>query len=127
MLFIFHTALFFLPAIRVITNNVEFNTKEEMQSNRIQKVATQKLSHGFPQMPYLGSSYRINTISNIQVPRQHIKCIIPMTFSQKLYQPQAFSLKTQEIADQYYEQALTEANYLEKVDDLLSEIAALAD
>lgn len=98
-----------------------------MQSNRIQKVGVQKLSHGFTQMPYLGSSYRINTINNIQVPRQHIKCIIPMTFSQKLYQPQALTLKNQEIADQYYEQALTEVNYLEKVNDLLLEIAALAD
>ncbi len=98
-----------------------------MKSNRIQQVGNQKSSHSFTQMPHLKSSYRINTINNIQVPKQHIKCITPMTFSQNLYQSQTYTLKTQELADQYYEQALTEANYREQVNSLYSEIVSLAD
>lgn len=50
-----------------------------------------------------------------------------MTFSQNLYQSQTYTLKTQELADQYYEQALTEANYREQVNSLYSEIVSLAD
>lgn len=48
-----------------------------------------------------------------------------MTFSQKLYQSN--TLKAQEIADQNYEQALTEANSLETIKKLLDKIVELAD
>ena len=49
-----------------------------------------------------------------------------MAFSQKLYQSQLTS-KAQEIVEQRYEQALTEAKRLEKVNNLLSAIVLLAD
>lgn len=103
-----------------------FNTKY-MNSNSIQQVGTQKLGHSVAQVPYLGASYRINAIYSSQVPRHYIKCLKPMTFSQKVYQFQALSSKSEEIADQNYEQALTEANRLEKVNSLLSEIVTLAN
>ena len=97
-----------------------------MSSNNIQQVGTQKLGYGFAQMSYLGASCPINTMYS-QVPRKHISCLIPMTFSQKMYQFLAVTPKAQEIADNKYEQALTEANNLEKVNNLLSEIVSLAN
>lgn len=50
-----------------------------------------------------------------------------MTFSQKLYQSDTLNLKAQEIADQNYEQALTEANSLEKVKKMFDKLVELAD
>jgi hypothetical protein len=78
--YLFFTCLCFSLVTQVITNNVEFNSEKKVKSNRIQQVGNQKSSHSFTQMPHLKSSYRINTINNIQVPKQHIKCITPMTF-----------------------------------------------
>lgn len=50
-----------------------------------------------------------------------------MTFSQKLYQANTLNLKAQEIADQNYEQALSEATSLETIKKLLDKIVELAD
>ena len=52
---------------------------------------------------------------SIQVSDQQIKCISPMTFSQKLYQSRAI-----EIAEEF-EQAV-EANSLEKIKNLLDKV-----
>lgn len=104
---------------------VAVNTKS-MNLNTLQQVGTQKLGHSFTQAPYLGASYGINALYSTWVPRQHIKFLSPMTFSQKLYQFQALTPKAEEIVNQNYEQALNEANRLEKVNNLLSEIATLA-
>lgn len=90
-----------------------------MKSNYIQQVRIQKLGQDFAQRPY-------SPICRSQVASQPIRCVRPVTFSQKLYQSNALNLKVQEIADQSYEQALTEANSLEKVKKLL-EIIELAD
>ena len=93
-----------------------------MLTNKIQQLG-QQLS----QPLYLEATYRINAIYNSEVPKQHIKCLSPMTFSQKLYQSQKLTSKAQEIVEQRYEQALTEAKRLEKVNNLLSAIVLLAD
>lgn len=50
-----------------------------------------------------------------------------MTFSQKLYQSNTLNLKAQEVADQNYEQALTEASSLENLKKLFDKIVELAD
>ncbi len=52
---------------------------------------------------------------NVQVTNQQIKCVSPMTFSQKLYQSHPI-----EIAEEF-EQAI-EANSLEKIEDLLNKV-----
>lgn len=91
-----------------------------MKSNHIQQVRTQKLGQGSAQGSYI-------PICNSQVAGQLIKCVSPITFSQKLYQFNALNLTVQEIANQNYEQALTEANSLEEVKELLQRIIALAD
>lgn len=98
-----------------------------MSSNTIQQVGTQKSGYSFTQVRYLGPSCLINVTYNGWLPRQHVKCLSPRTFSQNLYQVQALNPKTEEIADQNYAQALNEADRLKKIDNLLSEIATLAD
>ena len=91
-----------------------------MKLNQVQQVKTQKLGYGFAQMPYVKASCHINAIYNNQVPRHHIKCVTPMTFSQKMYQLHIGS-KPQESADQNYEQALNEVN------NLFEQIVSLAE
>lgn len=71
-----------------------------MKASDIQQKVTQDNSHGSAQ----GS-----------LPSQHIKCVSPMTFSQKLYQTDEL-----EIAEEL-EQAL-EANSLEKLKILLDKV-----
>lgn len=44
-----------------------------------------------------------------------------------MYQGPTLTSKAEEIADKNYEQALTEATRLKKINSLLSEIATLAD
>ena len=91
----------------------------------MQQVGNQKLGNGFAQKSYLGTSYRVDAIYNYsQVPRQHIKSVSPMTFSQKLYQSPALPPQAEETTDQKYEQALTEAKSLERINILLSEIVS---
>ena len=99
-----------------------------MKLNPVQQVGTQKLGYSFAQTAYLGASYHINSIYSNQPPRHHIKCVSPMTFSQKLYQSQASSSESyQQIADRDYEQALTEANLLAKANNLFDQIVSLAE
>ena len=91
-----------------------------MKSNHIQQVGTQKLGNGYAQRPYSSGCHT-------QEASQPIKCVRPMTFSQKLYQSNTLNLKAQEIADQNYEQALSEATSLETIKKLLDKIVELAD
>ena len=98
-----------------------------MFSKSIQQVGTQKLGYNFTQISALGPSCLINVTYAGWLPRQHVKCISPRTFSQNLYQVQALAPKAEEIADQNYEQALSETDRLKKLNSLLSEIATLAD
>lgn len=98
---------------------MKFGTNK-VKSKHIQQVGTQKLGHGYAQRPYSPGC-------NTQGASQPIKCVRPMTFSQKIYQANTLNLKAQEIAEQNYEQALTELNSLETIKNLLDKIVELAD
>lgn len=98
-----------------------------MSSKTIQQVGTQKSGYSFTPVRYLGPSCLINVTYSGWLPRQHVKCLSPKTFSQNLYQVQALTPNAEEIVNQNYEQALTETDRLKKLSSLLSEISTLAD
>lgn len=92
-----------------------------MKSNHInhKQVVTQDLSNGSAQLPAASDSSLINA-TNYQVPREHIKCVIPRTFSQQLSQTNHL-----EIAEQF-EQAI-DANSLEQIKILLSKLVKVGN
>lgn len=71
------------------------------------------------------NNFFINSTSIDRLLTQQIKCITPMTYSQKLYQSEALAQTAQEIIEQYSNQGSTES--LEKVRNLLEKIFQLAD
>ena len=86
---------------------MNFNIKHKQVEN-------QNDSHAQAQQQE-GASCPINAKPNSQATFENIKCVRPMTFSQKLYQSAA-----QEIAEEF-EQAI-EANSLEKIKKLLDKV-----
>ena len=71
------------------------------------------------------NSYFMNSTSIDRLLSQHIKCVTPMTYSQKLYQSEAIAQTAKEIIEQYSKHASSES--LEKVRNLLEKIFQLAD
>jgi hypothetical protein len=93
-----------------------------MKSSRIKhkQLVTQDLSNRSAQLPDVADSCPINAKPINQVPRQQIKCVIPMTFSQKLSETNYL-----EIAEQF-EQAI-DANSLEQIKILLDRLVKVGN
>ena len=71
------------------------------------------------------NNFFINSTSIDRLLTQQIKCVTPMTYSQKLYQSETIAQTAQEIIEQYSMHGSAES--LEKVRNLLERIFQLAD
>ncbi len=93
-----------------------------MKPNHIKhkQVVSQDLGYADAQLPDAAASCSINARANNQVAFQQIKCVTPMTFSQKLYQS-----KLLEIAEEF-DHAI-DANSLEEMKNLLDKLVRLGN
>lgn len=78
-----------------------------MKVSKIEQLVTPGLNYP-THLPY-------NHISSIQVVSQHIRCVSPMIFSQKLYQ-----FKGLEIAEEF--ERAVDANSLEQINNLFDRL-----